>query len=282
MRLEHMSASHVQRAFDVYVSHAWPEGVPDATRDLIQSTLGVIDLKQLFSLFESVPGGGGGLNRYMLRLGNWRYPFMKFVVQEHLVNGEYFFSIDTHDNLDIRPDDPDYENWERLKAFNRDLKSKIEASWEQAGLPTNFDLKALCEELAQLECEDSKRRAILLVDDEAELASGLASLLRARGYGVEIVPDGLVAMQRLARDPLPDLVLLDYEMPQLDGEEVLRRLRRNPRTANLPVLLATASQIDLSRLRRVSGLLRKPYPRHVLFEMIEGLLGPPKEENPSA
>ena len=61
-------------------------------------------------------------------------------------------------------------------------------------------------------------------------------------------------------------------MPQLDGEEVLRRLRREERTAHLPVLLATASTIDLSRLRRVSGLLRKPYPRHVLFAMIARLL----------
>ena len=49
-------------------------------------------------------------------------------------------------------------------------------------------------------------------------------------------------------------------------------------TAHLPVLLATASTIDLSRLRRVSGLLRKPYPRHVLFAMIARLLGGARAE----
>ena len=272
MRLENMSAAHVQRAFDVYLAHAWPEGCSETTQDLVDLTRGVLDMEELFGLFESVSGDHGGLHRYVLRLGNTRYPFMKFVVQEHLVNGEYFFSVDTHDNLDIRPQNPDYEQWEQLKDFNRGLKHEIESSWERVGLPTNADLKALCQELAQLECEDAKRQTVLLVDDEAELAVGLASLLRARGYGAEIASDGLAALQRLSRDPLPDLVLLDYEMPQLNGEEVLRRLRRDPRTADLPVLLATASQIDLSRLRRVSGLLRKPYARHVLFEMIERLL----------
>ncbi len=272
MRLENMSASLVQRAFDIYLSYAWPEGCSDSVAELLEGTKEAIDLPSLFEQFERVQNCGGDLHRYVLRLGNWRYPFMKFVLQEHLVSGEYFFSVDTHDNLDIRPENPDYEQWERLKGFNRDLRREIELAWERAGLPTNADLKVLCEELAQLECESAKRRTILLVDDETEVASGLAALLRARGYGAETVADGLVALQRLGRDPLPDLVLLDYEMPLIDGEEVLRRMRRDPRTANLPVLLATASQIDLSRLRRVSGLLRKPYPRHVLFDMIERLL----------
>ena len=233
---------------------------------------GLDELDDLFGRFERIEGGGGGFKRYALRLGNSRYPFMKFVVQEHLVNGEYFFSVDTHDNLDIRRDNPDYEEWERLKGFNRDLKAAIERDWDRARLPTNVDLCALLEELARVEREGSKRQTILLVDDEAEVATGLAALLRARGYQVELARDGLEALERLACDPIPDLVLLDYEMPQLDGEEVLRRLRRDERTAHLPVLLATASQIDLSRLRRVSGLLRKPYPRHVLFAMIARLL----------
>ena len=256
----------------IYVRHAWPEGVPGRPTVSLADFEGISVLEELFRRLEQVSGDGGGLKRYALRLGNNRYPFMKFIVQEHLVNGEYFFSIDTHDNLDIRPDNPDYAEWEKLKAYNRALKGRIESEWETAGLPTNADLRALMEELARVEREATKRKTVLLVDDEREVAVGLAALLRARGYGVELARDGLEALERLARDPLPDLVLLDYEMPQLDGEEVLRRLRRDGRTAHLPVLLATASTIDLSRLRRVSGLLRKPYPRHVLFAMIARLL----------
>ena len=272
MRLEHLTPAHVRRALEVYLREAWPPDSTGRPNVDLQAFHDVDVLEDVFRLCERGSGDGGGLARYTLRLGNNRYPFMKFVVQEHLVNGEYFFSVDTHDNLEIRPDAPDYEEWERLKDYNRVLKRQIEAKWDEAGLPTNSDLRVLMEELARVECEESKRCTILLVDDERDVALGLAALLRARGYEVELARDGVEALERLARDPLPALVLLDYEMPQLDGEEVLRRLRRDERTAHLPVLLATASTIDLSRLRRVSGLLRKPYPRHVLFEMIGRLL----------
>lgn len=274
MRLEHLSPAHVRRALAVYLAHAWPRGTGVTPAQSVEALGAASDLPQLFARFERVEGGGGGLNRYALRLGNERYPFMKFVVQEHLVNGEYFFSVDTHDQLDIRPDNPEYGEWQRLKAFNRRLKQEIEDEWDKSGLPTNADLRALMEELARVEREEKKKKTILLVDDEADVAHGIAALLRARGYEVELAPDGLEALQRLGRDPLPDLVLLDYELPQLDGEEVLIRLRGDGRTAHLPVLFATASTIDLSRLRRVSGVLRKPYPRHILFAMIARLLDP--------
>ncbi len=275
MRLEHITPAHVRRALDIYLAHAWPRGAGSTPALSLEELRDARELEQLFARFERVEGGGGGLKRYALRLGNDRYPFMKFVVQEHLVNGEYFFSVDTHDQLDIRPENPEHAEWQRLKAYNRRLKNTIEEEWDRAGLPTNADLRALMEELARVELEEQKKKAVLLVDDEADVALGLAALLRARGYEVELARDGLEALGRLEKDPLPDLVLLDYEMPQLDGEEVLRRLRRDPRTAHLPVLLATASTIDLSRLRRVSGLLRKPYPRHVLFAMIARLLAAP-------
>lgn len=280
MRLEHLTPAHVRRALDVYLAQAWPRGTGATPALSLDELRGIAELDGLFARFEKVEGGGGGLKRYALRLGNDRYPFMKFVVQEHLVNGEYFFSVDTHDQLDIRPENPDYDEWQRLKAYNRRLKQAIEEEWDRAGLPTNADLRVLMEELARVEREEKKRRSILLVDDEADLALGLAALLRARGYEVEVARDGMEALERLGRDPLPDLVLLDYELPQLDGEEVLSRLRRDARTAHLPVLFATASTIDLSRLRKVSGLLRKPYPRHVLFAMIARLLDPPREPGP--
>ncbi|HEX6885738.1 MAG TPA: response regulator [Planctomycetota bacterium] len=286
MRLEHLTPAHVRRALDIYLAAAWPHGAGSTPTLSLEELRGSSELAALFARFEKVEGGGGGLKRYALRLGNDRYPFMKFVVQEHLVNGEYFFSVDTHDQLEIRPDNPEYAEWQRLKAYNRRLKLAIEDQWDRAGLPTHADLRVLMEELARVEREENKKKSLLLVDDEADVAQGLAALLRARGYEVEIARDGLEALARLEDGPLPDLVLLDYEMPQLDGEEVLARLRREARTAHLPVLLATASTIDLSRLRRVSGLLRKPYPRHVLFAMIarllEGARGEPAGPGPSS
>jgi CheY-like chemotaxis protein len=273
MRLEHLTPAHVRRAIAIYMRRAWPEGATERPRFDVQKLEGLDNLTAVFARFErNTRDDDAALKRYTLRLGNRRYPFMKFVVQEFLVNGEYFFSVDTHDRLDVRPSSPDFEEWEKLKAWNRELKTEIEDEWDEAGLPTNADLRALVEEVALLEREAKKKKRLLLVDDEADIVMGLSALLSARGYDVEVVHNGVEALQRLARDPLPDLVLLDYEMPELDGEEVLNCLRADPRTQKLPVLLATASDIELERLRDASALLRKPYPRHVLFELIARLL----------
>jgi CheY-like chemotaxis protein len=273
MRLEHLTPAHVRRAVAIYMQHAWPAGASERPRFDVQKLEGLHDLAAVFARFEyNTRDDDASLKRYTLRLGNRRYPFMKFVVQEFLVNGEYFFSVDTHDRLEVRPGSPDFEEWEKLKSWNRRLKAEIERDWDSAGLPTNADLRALVEEVALLEREAKKKKRLLLVDDEADVVMGLAALLSARGYDVEVVHDGVEALGRLAREPLPDLVLLDYELPELDGEEVLSCLRSEARTAKLPVLLATASDIELDRVQDASALLRKPYPRHVLFELIARLL----------
>ena len=115
---------------------------------------------------------------------------MKFVVQEYLVDGEFFFSVDTHDDLDVRPDTPDYDAWQELKRYNRELKAQIEAAWRAAGLPTHDDLRAPVEGLAPVEREEQKRARLLLVDDEADVARGSRRCSRARGYEVELAYDG--------------------------------------------------------------------------------------------
>ena len=110
------------------------------------------------------------------------------------------------------------------------------------------------------------------MDDEVDVARSVEALLKAKGYEVELAHDGLRVLEVLAEGELPDLVLLDLSMPELDGEEVLRRMRADERLRELPVLLATASAIDLDTMPRVAGFLRKPYPREVLFAMLESLL----------
>ena len=111
-----------------------------------------------------------------------------------------------------------------------------------------------------------------MVDDERDVARGLAAVLGARGYQVETAFDGREVLERMAREPRPDLLVLDYSMPELDGEEVMAQLRAQERFSELPILLATATEIDLGSLARASGLLRKPYPAAVLYKIIEELL----------
>lgn len=288
MKLAQLTPAHVRQAVAIYVDHAWPNGVKGAPQEKLvdfetRSTLR--EMRGAFVETSSDMGDDGerGCRRFALRLGNLRYPWMKFVIQEYLVAGEFFFSVDTHDDLRVDPDSPDYQPWCELQRFNRDLKREIEASWAETDLPTHGDLRALCEGIARVGepgggggarplRESLRGKRLLVVDDDEDVACGAAAVLAARGYQVETAFDGRQVLERMAVDPLPDLVVLDFAMPEFDGEEVMRRLRADPRTENVPLLLATASDIDLSTIQRASGLLRKPYPRGVLYGMIDRLL----------
>jgi CheY-like chemotaxis protein len=277
VHIDELTPEHVRAAIAIYLEHAWPEGSGRKSPFTLADIEGQTTLREMRELFDH-PARGAGVShrRYTLRLGNHRYPFMKFVVQEYLVDGEYFFSVDTHDEMRVDPAMPDFAEWQELRAYNRQLKLTIERAWSRAGLPTNDDLRALCEGLARLEQSDvgaGTKGRLLLVDDEEAVAVGLAAMLRARGYAVETAFDGRQVLDRMARDPLPDLVVLDFAMPELDGEEVMRRLRADPRTAKIPLLLATAADIDLGTVPKASGLLRKPYPREMLVGLIDRLLG---------
>jgi len=274
VRLDELTPAHVRLAVAAYMECAWPD--PEKANPWFDPAAleGINTMEELFGLFtcSSDQKDGPASKCYSLRLGNASYPFMKFVLQEYLVDHEYFFSVDTHDDLGIPPESPDYPAWVELRERNRVLKREIESRWQELGLPTSEALRELAEDLAQVEGSGTERGRLLVVDDERGVAQGLDALLTARGYNVECAYDGQQVLDRLATDPLPDLVLLDYSMPELDGEEVLDRMRASERLKDVPVLLVTASNIDLGRMKRISGLLRKPYPRQLLFAMIEPLL----------
>ena len=79
---------------------------------------------------------------------------------------------------------------------------------------------------------------VLVVDDVADARDVLARLLRCGGYKSVTAEDGPTALAAVESDA-PDLVLLDVMMPGMDGVEVLRRLRDDPRWRDLPVVLFT-------------------------------------------
>ncbi len=85
---------------------------------------------------------------------------------------------------------------------------------------------------------------VLLVDDDPALADLTRIWLERGGYTVQRAHDGPEGLAALAQDPLPDLVLLDVMLPKLDGFEVLRRLRADERTRELPVVMITTFSRD--------------------------------------
>jgi len=90
-------------------------------------------------------------------------------------------------------------------------------------------------------------RRLLLVDDDRSLASILATALEEEGYSVTSASNGLEGLRRF-EDSAPDLVLLDVLMPEMDGLEVCRRIRR---TSLVPIILLTSRAEDVDK---VTGL----------------------------
>ena len=118
---------------------------------------------------------------------------------------------------------------------------------------------------------------ILLVEDERKLADVVARELRATGYEVVVAGDGLTALDLHARHR-PDLIILDWMLPRLDGLEVLRRIRHASADTDsaVPVLMLTARSEEVDR---VIGLevgaddyLTKPFSMRELVARVRALL----------
>ncbi len=91
------------------------------------------------------------------------------------------------------------------------------------------------------------RRRILVVDDEPDLVELVSFNLKAEGYEVITAANGMEALNQ-ARAALPDLIVLDLMMPELDGLSVCEILRRLPSTAPIPVIMLTAWKSELTRI----------------------------------
>lgn len=91
---------------------------------------------------------------------------------------------------------------------------------------------------------------VLIVEDNETSVMLLEGAARQLGIGrVEVANDGVAALRRLAFEPKPDLILLDILMPEMDGFETCRRIRLDPRLADLPVIIQTALASNQDRVQ---------------------------------
>jgi CheY-like chemotaxis protein len=221
----------------------------------------------------------GGARRYILRLGNRRYPFMKFVLEEHLIRGEFFLSVDTHDQM-FRAPSTDATEFAELQVFNAQTKAEIEGRWREYELPTSAHLKGLME-TRLLPTKERRNQRVLVVDDDLDAADTMELLLQAQGFDVDLAANGQEAVEKT--DPKRHaLVLMDFEMPVMDGLEACRRLKEQESTRPIPVLLATAGTIDLNLVREADAFLVKPFQADILFSFLEHLLSNSEGEPPAA
>ncbi len=122
---------------------------------------------------------------------------------------------------------------------------------------------------------DADARRVLIVEDEPGIAEILADLLADEGYAPAVSVDG--AALAAATTAPPALVLLDAMMPGMDGPEVCRRLKADPRTARVPVVFVTAMPRDTLAARLGDcpheGVLPKPFTLDSVLAVVRHHLG---------
>ena len=116
---------------------------------------------------------------------------------------------------------------------------------------------------------------VLVVDDEPDIVELVAFIFRKRGHEVVTAGNGCEALTR-ARAGAPDVIVLDVMLPEMDGFTVCEILRRDPATANVPIILLTARPGELCRVigldAGANDYLTKPFSPHELERRVQVLL----------
>ena len=114
-------------------------------------------------------------------------------------------------------------------------------------------------------------KRIFVIDDEEGVLEGLKSWLEDEGFEVEAAQRAVEGLERITQAP-PDLVILDIIMPEMDGFEVLEEMKKNHRTASIPVIMLTAksetrSIFEANKMRAVDYVI-KPFNQDELLRII--------------
>jgi chemosensory pili system protein ChpA (sensor histidine kinase/response regulator) len=120
------------------------------------------------------------------------------------------------------------------------------------------------------------RRRVLVVDDSLTVRKFTTRLLTREGFAVTTARDGIEALKVLG-DHTPDAILLDIEMPRMDGFEFAKSIRNDAQSAHIPIIMITSRTADKHRSRAaelgVDRFLGKPYQEDELLGALKSLLG---------
>lgn len=120
--------------------------------------------------------------------------------------------------------------------------------------------------------KESRVAEILVVDDKADTREALVAFLQLEGYTTRTAEDGLQALGKIM-EHVPDLVLLDVNMPDMDGFEMLETIRRDPATTKIPVIMVTARNeaFEVARAFHLGATdyLVKPVQMEVLINRVQ-------------
>jgi signal transduction histidine kinase/CheY-like chemotaxis protein len=145
-----------------------------------------------------------------------------------------------------------------------------------------IDRKRLIEILRH-HCANPGNTSVLVVEDDLPTRELLCHLLTNTGYAAFGAINGRIGLDWLATHPAPNLILLDLMMPEMDGFEFLRELRKQPAFADLPVIVVTAKELTAEDVRILSGQTERIIAKDnkYLTELADAVRGrPARQRNP--
>ena len=127
-----------------------------------------------------------------------------------------------------------------------------------------------------------KKIKITIIDDEIGLVETVREFLESRGFQVNYAYAGKVGLD-IIRNTLPDLVILDLSIPDMDGRDILSKLKKNINTKNLPVIILTGKtggfDKELAIELGADSYVTKPYDGYFLLREINYIINKKKKEN---
>lgn len=134
--------------------------------------------------------------------------------------------------------------------------------------------------LPKAKMEEKVQKRILCIEDEPEMIDLIRLILGRRGFEVSGAAGGTAGIKAV-REQLPDLVLLDLMMPDMDGWEVYQQMKANESTRNIPVIVVTAKAQNIDKvlglhIAKVDDYISKPFSPQDLMNSVEKIISQKK------
>lgn len=269
MKLETITPAMVNRAVDIYLRHAYSDNNLRKAHAVHFDEDG--DIETALASWER---DDASMRAYTLRLGCEHYPHMKLALWEAYRQGEFVFAVDRHDGFDFDRDGPGFDSWVGVKSKNFRARAAIEEEFYEAGLPTMRRLKE--EKLSESDIlREFSGKEVLVVDNDIDACAIMSMILQAEGYGCRMA--GSVAeveevlQDKSARDRC-GMALVDLLLTDGSGIQVVRKLRMDPVTREIPIVFTSAMNPRDVSLGEVDGYLHKPYSADDLIETVKSAL----------
>jgi two-component system OmpR family response regulator len=124
---------------------------------------------------------------------------------------------------------------------------------------------------------DGVKRQVLVIEDDGDMATVIQRLLERDGFAVVVCAKRDEVLARLRRTPSPDAVLMDVQLPDLDGLQLLQKLKAHPQLKLIPVIIVTADAKPQSVMRGLAlgadGYVTKPFDHNTLVKGVKAVLG---------